>query len=348
MEVVKDMEGRIDKLTEEMPLVSVIIPIYNVEEYLEQCINSVVNQTYQNLDIILVDDGSPDHSPEICDAWAVKDSRIQVIHKRNGGLSDARNAGLRCVQGRYIAFVDSDDWIAVHMIENMVHAMLNHKADMVICQFMKVYPNGEKEKPFPRGDGKEEILNQRQLLELLAEDRKVTHHVWRKLYKAEYVPKDIFPIGRNYEDTCVMPDLAMPCKKVVYISDAYYFYRVNENGIVNTQKLKNLLDRYYSIELFYKKTRPVLKECAEDFRAYKKMELWYECFKGSSTDRKNIKKLQKKIRNELKDFSYNSTTNYKRRVGFFIMKRLPFLAKITYCIWRKFKSIFLKRMISRG
>ena len=118
------------------PMVSVIVPVYKVERYLEQCLVSIVHQSYRNLEILLVDDGSPDNCPQLCDMWAQRDSRIHVIHKPNGGLSDARNAGLRQAHGDLVAFVDSDDWLALDMIEKMTDAMLRNQADMVVvlCQ----------------------------------------------------------------------------------------------------------------------------------------------------------------------------------------------------------------------
>ena len=104
-------------------LISVIVPIYKVEAYLERCIRSIVNQTYKNLEIILVDDGSPDSCPDICDVWKEKDDRIKVIHKKNGGLSDARNAGMQIMTGTYISYIDSDDWVANDMYEKMMYAI---------------------------------------------------------------------------------------------------------------------------------------------------------------------------------------------------------------------------------
>ena len=113
-------------------LVSIIIPIYKVQNYLNRCILSIVNQTYKNLQIILVDDGSPDNCPQICDSWSKKDSRIEVIHKKNGGLSDARNSGLQIAKGKFVLFVDSSDLIALNMVENMLNEMIINDADMVI------------------------------------------------------------------------------------------------------------------------------------------------------------------------------------------------------------------------
>lgn len=130
--------------------ISVIVPVYCVEQYLEKCVSSIVNQTYKNLEIILVDDGSPDNCPQLCDDWQKKDKRIRVIHKENGGLSDARNAGLRASSGELVMFVDSDDWIAPEMAEKMELAMRTYHADMVLCQFAKVFQMVVKQSGFLR------------------------------------------------------------------------------------------------------------------------------------------------------------------------------------------------------
>ena len=125
----------------EKPLISIIIPVYKVEKYLEKCIKSVLDQTYKNLQIILVDDGSPDNCGNICDNYAKIDNRIEVIHKENGGLSDARNVGLKKARGKYIGFVDSDDYVSNEMFENMYNTLVNNNADVSICNFYTVIDN---------------------------------------------------------------------------------------------------------------------------------------------------------------------------------------------------------------
>lgn len=127
----------------EKKLISIIIPVFNVEKYLNRCVESIVKQTYKNLEIILVDDGSPDNSPKLCDEWARKDSRIKVIHKENGGVSSARNVGIQNALGDYIAFVDSDDWIDEAMCEKVVEHAIKTNADMVFFKFRRVYENGK-------------------------------------------------------------------------------------------------------------------------------------------------------------------------------------------------------------
>ena len=122
-------------------LLSVIVPIYNVEDYLNRCVDSIINQTYKNLEIILVDDGSPDNCPQMCDDYAKKDSRIRVVHKENGGLSDARNAGMKVATGEYVSFIDSDDYISLDFYETLFQTMVDNDSDIVECSVVKFYEN---------------------------------------------------------------------------------------------------------------------------------------------------------------------------------------------------------------
>ena len=121
------------------PLISVIVPIYNVEKYLDRCVGSIINQTYKNLEIILVDDGSPDNCPQMCDDYAKKDSRIKVVHKENGGLSDARNAGMKVATGEYVSFIDSDDYISLDFYETLLETIVDNDSDIVECSVVKFY-----------------------------------------------------------------------------------------------------------------------------------------------------------------------------------------------------------------
>lgn len=218
-------------------IVSVIVPIYKVENYLNKCVTRLVNQSYNDLQIILVDDGSPDGCPQICDQWARKDARIEVIHKNNGGLSDARNAGLKAAKGEYVCFVDSDDYISINMVEKMHSAMLEHQADMVICQFVSVTLGGVASRIKPVHET--QILTPGECLRLLLKDFWITNHAWRRMYKKELLPEKPFPVGMNYEDVYVMADLTMACKKIVSLSEAYYYYLNNTSGILHTVTKKN-------------------------------------------------------------------------------------------------------------
>ena len=211
-------------------LISVIIPIYKVEEFLDKCISSVVNQTYYNLEIILVDDGSPDNCPQMCDVWASRDNRINVIHKPNGGLSDARNAGIQIAKGDFIAFVDSDDWIAPNMYQMMVDAMEKENADICACGIVVSYPESEKVLNIP-----EVVGDSKMILELIYNDTQYPVAAWNKLYRRECWENFRFPNGKICEDTFTTYLLVDHAKKIVQISEPLYYYRIRSNSIMTSE-----------------------------------------------------------------------------------------------------------------
>ena len=162
------------------PLVSVIVPIYKVEPYLRRCLDSIVNQTYRKLEIILIDDGSPDKSPQICDEYAAKDSRIKVIHKENGGLSDARNVGLDICKGKFFSFVDSDDWINERYIDILLNIAIETKADITIGEHKRIYDN----QPFFDEKENVQILSSQEALNILFQRTHLSFILsWGKLYR---------------------------------------------------------------------------------------------------------------------------------------------------------------------
>lgn len=170
-------------------LISIIIPIYKVEKFLDRCVESVVNQTYSNLEIILVDDGSPDNCPYMCDEWAEKDSRIKVIHKLNGGLSDARNEGLKSSTGKYVGFVDSDDWIAPEMYERLLQSIIIEHSDIAACSVEMIWENNSQSSRMLVQQNNC-ILNRKDAQEALLDETKLKQPVWYKLYRKSII-KDI-------------------------------------------------------------------------------------------------------------------------------------------------------------
>lgn len=227
-------------------LVSVIVPIYKVEDYLDKCIQSVVQQTYKNIEIILVDDGSPDHCPQKCDEWSKKDCRIRVFHKTNGGLSDARNYGLRQVRGELICFVDSDDWIETDMIECLVNG-IHMGAEMAICGFYTNYNGHIKKEGYRHGwryGQKEMLLDRTDGMRLLMSDE-IPNFAWNKIYKKglfEGEERICFPKGSSYEDVAVMYLLMDRCDKIVIMEKPLYHYEYRDTGITGARKMKDLLD----------------------------------------------------------------------------------------------------------
>lgn len=220
--------------------ISIIIPVYKVEGYLRKCLDSVLAQTYRALEILLVDDGSPDNCGAICDEYAARDDRVRVIHKPNGGLSDARNAGLEAAAGQWIGFVDSDDYIAPDMFEKLYLAASRTGAGIAVCGYRVVSDAGPAAPP--RGVEKELVLERDEAIRLLLEDKRLQNYVWNKLYRAEYWRGVRFPAGKAFEDIDTTWRLIDQARSVVLIPYAGYFYRVRGTGIVQSGHIRNEID----------------------------------------------------------------------------------------------------------
>jgi len=235
------------------PLVSVIIPIYKVEPYLRRCVNSVINQSYTNLEIILVDDGSPDKCSAICDEYAQNDRRIKVIHKQNGGLSSARNVGLHICKGLFITFVDSDDWIETNYIEVLYNLQGKYNADIVVGenQIRKDTANVLTKQELQ--DSSETILDQNCALKHLFLSNNHTYVVsWGKLYKKELLTGFQFPIGKYHEDEFTTFQLFYKAKRICYTNKILYNYFQRPGNITSTDHPNDLLEAYECSFRFFK------------------------------------------------------------------------------------------------
>lgn len=212
-------------------MVSVIVPIYNVEKYLKQCIESILNQTFYDFELILVEDGSPDSCCKICDNYHLLDSRIVVIHKENGGLSDARNAGLEIAKGEYIVFVDSDDWIEPQYLEILYNKISEYNADIVICGYYITDENGNIEKNIVTK--KEYILDSNQALNELVKDKKIENYAWNKIYKYSLFKNIRYPVGKIFEDIYTTYKLFLLASKIGVINFSLYNYRHRLGSIMS-------------------------------------------------------------------------------------------------------------------
>lgn len=226
-------------------MISIIVPIYKTEKYLERCITSVMKQTYPNLQIILVDDGSPDNCGNICDIYQKKDKRITVIHKQNGGLSDARNAGLNVARGEYIGFVDSDDFIHPHMFEILLENLLKTASDISVCGFYWV---NEGEEILLPENNETTVYEDEKILYQLIENNVITVVTWNKLYKKELFNNDKFEIGRLHEDEFMIHKLLIKTKRIVYTNAQLYNYMKHQDSIVSRKTIKNFIDTVDALE----------------------------------------------------------------------------------------------------
>ncbi|MBE6950619.1 MAG: glycosyltransferase [Ruminococcaceae bacterium] len=228
-----------------MDLISVIVPVYKVEKYLDKCIQSIVDQAYRNLEIILVDDGSPDRCGIMCDVWAAKDSRIKVIHKENGGLSDARNAGLAIAAGSYIAFVDSDDWIDHSYLSAMYQAIRDTGAGIAACDVCTIGEYEAAPAPF-RGDAAHRICTAEEAISDILVGEGFRAVAWNKLYRRDYLSGERYPVGKHHEDEFFTYRILAKAEKLVYLDAPLYFYLQRGGSIMHTVSMKRLdvLDAY--------------------------------------------------------------------------------------------------------
>ena len=230
------------------PLVSVIIPIYNVEKYLRRCVDSVISQTYDRLEIILVDDGSPDQCGRICDEYKEHDERIIVIHKENGGLSDARNVALAICKGNYITFIDSDDWVSEFYVEHLVNAEIYTGADLTISMFENVFENHERSKPVSKDIQSLEIVNTEECYKRLLYQEGIEFSVWGKLYKRGVMIDLKYPVGKLYEDIPVTTEVIHRSNKIAVIQNVDYYYYFRNNSIQQQEYTHKKMDAIYHVQ----------------------------------------------------------------------------------------------------
>ncbi len=227
--------------------ISVIVPIYRVEKYLPACIDSILNQTFTDFELILVDDGSPDRCPEICDETAKRDARVRVIHQANAGLSAARNAGIEVAHGAWLSFVDSDDFLAPDFLETLHDAAVRAGADCALCGVQLTDEAGQKiGQPLSVADG---VRTGRSILETLCRASEIPYLVaWNKLYRRDVFQTLRYPVGMQNEDTYLAAELFDTVQTVICVSKPMYFYRQRADSIMHTAVTTRNLDRMWAFE----------------------------------------------------------------------------------------------------
>lgn len=311
------------------PLISVIVPVYRVEEYLERCVKSILSQTYKNLEVILVDDGSPDQCPAICDACAEKDARVKVIHQENKGLSGARNAGIDAASGEYLAFVDSDDYVSPHFIEELYQLLQDTGCAIGQCRFSYVKGDGLVEE----GDSAFCIYRGESLMEqLYGPEEKATCFVvaWNKLYWAELFKETgiRYPEGRIHEDEATTYRLFHEAKKLAFLDRALYGYYTENGGsitsVFSAKRLQWLTAHEERIAFFkkngYEKLLPA---------AYRKLcdaciTFYFRC----TEQVKDAEELKKELRKRLETYRANGAAwiaalPLKTRMGYELFSMSP-------------------------
>ena len=283
------------------PLISVIVPIYNVEDYLTKCLDSIVSQTYDNFEVILVDDGSTDQCPRMCDEYKERNSRFKVIHKSNGGVSSARNKGLDIAEGEYVLFVDSDDWLEPNMLEVLASTATETDADIVVCEHYNNTYNTETRSTISRNTYEKKVLvdNDDIFMHILAPSPRIRFEVWNKLYKREIIGKTRFKEGQIYEDVSFQKEIFERVKKLVHIDCALYNYRtVRPGNTVSSFDKKRLcklndLDEY--IKTFKQKGRTDIARIYQEYAAESVIDLYRTAVKKKKLDKDTRTILKRKF-----------------------------------------------------
>lgn len=308
--------------------VTIIIPVYKVEEYLDRCLNSVIKQTYTNLEIILIDDGSPDRCYDLCDSWKLKDSRIKVIHKKNGGLSSARNAGLDIATGDYIAFVDSDDYIASNMIEIMLDAALRNNVNVVCCGRTRVSKKSKIEMfTLPQ----EQLITGQEAIKQILIGGSVEEAAWDKLYKADIFNKRRFPNGEINEDIVQTIEILGENKWIVHVGRALYYYCENQNSITTSKynpKKKICIKHLDQISKYLKENCPQLLKCFYDLELRYCQGVLYLLLDNAETLKNNkndYMEVYKRFKGAFKKTNGGKKQNPKERIkGYMIFSKTYF------------------------
>lgn len=296
------------------PLVSIIVPVYNVEKYIHSCVDSILTQTYENLQVILVDDGTLDNSGKICDEFAKKDNRVTVIHKENGGLSSARNKGLDVASGDYIMFVDGDDYLADNAVEILLSA--NEKYDADFVQFKLIHTECE--------DYIKKSANEKYNVQIITDLDKMYWKMYEtvgsgesactKLYKRHLFDGLRFKEGIIHEDVYFTLFMLQKAKKAVYLDIGLYYYIIRENSIITSSFSKKNLDSIWVLEERIKEFKRLgfadLEEYAKEMYFFHLTNMW--CLAKHAKDRDSLKVIEEKI----KIFNKNTSVKFSKKIEF--------------------------------
>lgn len=321
-------------------LISIIVPVYKVEKYLEKCVKSILKQTYTNLEIILVDDGSPDKCGQLCDELAKTDDRIKVFHKENGGLSDARNYGVERANGEYIGFVDSDDYIHECMYEELYKAIKKSGTSIAECGVTRVYKNTLR--PHYEGGDYFLVLDREGYLKEYLENKRLYGSAWCKLIHKDLAKKIKFPIGKIYEDAFYTLELLKIVDRYTLISGNYYYYYIRENSITTRPFSSKDMDYIEIMELISEYTLnkfPIYKEQLLVRLTFAYISIFNQLLEVDNYKRKSEYKI---LKDKLKDNYFKVLSNKKApknlKAAMFLLSANERLYKFMLSKYKKYES----------
>jgi len=307
--------------TNKKHLVSIIIPVYKVEPYLKRCLDSVITQTYPFIEIILIDDGSPDNCPSICDKYASLDSRILVVHKKNGGLSDARNVGLDRASGEYITFVDSDDWVHPLYVENLLHLSAKTDSDISIAEILKT--NYTKNQHIQKKICNSMLTPQKAVTRLFSKTEASFIAACGKLFKTDIIKQFHFPCGKIHEDEYVNYQWLYKAQRIAYTNQVLYFYFQHSDSITGSCKSYNEEEIYQNqVDFFLEKGEQSILNTIHYRRLWNLLNHYWTFY--NSKDFSNFESTKKEIK-KTKGPRYTKAFPLTSYLGLYIFKKWPFL-----------------------
>lgn len=312
-------------------LVTVIVPIYKVEMYLERCVSSILNQSYQNLDVLLIDDGSPDSCGSMCDVFANSDNRIRVIHQNNKGLAETRNIGVANAIGNYIVFIDSDDYIEPNMISTLYNNLKSYKADLSCCGHLEEYPHGYTERNCFKDFIK--VYTAEQALRCFLFTSEIDVVSWNKLYKKELFRNVVFPSGKLYEDHYTIYKLIDNASKIVYDSTPLYHYCKRDSsigGVAFNNKTLQLRDALLEECSYITSKYPTILSEIEIAKITWLIVVYNKMLLSDCVDESYLKALRKDIRGNMAFIVKSTFIEKIRKVQLLLLYVSPFLYAVFY------------------
>lgn len=313
-------------------MISVIVPVYKVEKYINKCVESILNQTYKDYELILVDDGSPDNCGQICDSWAKKDNRIKVIHKENGGLSDARNVAVEIAKGDYITFIDSDDFIECDYLRILYNLIMETNAEIASC-----CPNVFWEGETVARSGEEvhnSVLEPEEAFSNMLYEDKLTNSAWGKIYSRQLFTNVRYPKGKLYEDMYVTYKLIMKSNRIVCTNLKLYNYLIRKNSIIGTIDIDHQLDMLEGAREMYsyiEKNIPNILDAAIYKIFVSSMEIYAKCPVWG----RSYKTLKERLWWYIKQYRFSVIKNNRSAIKYRVLALISLLGgKAVQCTYR--------------
>lgn len=317
-----------------IPLISVIIPVYNVEKYLRACLESVIRQTYNNLEILLVNDGSTDESKMICEEYKAKDNRITLINQKNGGLSAARNSGLKIAHGQYFFLLDSDDVIHVKTLQLLYECMEESKCDIAITSSTKILQNVEPDIYEYKVGMNPVILSGKECnMSFFSTDIDATDMTvaWGKLYPRYMFDKITYPEGKLHEDEYVTYKIFDACSKCAYLKIGAYYYRTRNESIMSEKNEKNYIDTIEAFkerESFFEQQKKADEQALSIYRILTEYTLYYEFLCKSNVEKQKRAEIKKEFTRYYKKEIWRKIANSRIKIKFAVFNFSPLIHHI--------------------